>query len=160
MFKNTSLLLACLATVVVPTLSKAVPAPSTIAPTGSTPAQFNVPNNIQVNPTIMGKIDKPPSVSCNDLTVGMTKYPHTPGDFPQQQASTAVLSNATRTSCTYKIQVPKGFLGENVYLWGNLKNPSPLVTVQPVGWNNPLPIPQELGVVQGFNFVVKETVIH
>ncbi|WP_448533880.1 hypothetical protein [Parathermosynechococcus lividus] len=82
-----------------------------------------------------------------------------PGGFPQG-GSNAVLSNATHTSCTYKVQVPQELLGKKVYLWGNLKNPSPLVTVKPVGWNNPLPIPQELGIVQGFNFVVKETVIH
>ncbi|XFA73393.1 hypothetical protein RYO59_001637 [Thermosynechococcaceae cyanobacterium Okahandja] len=156
MLKKGSLLLACLATVAVPTFSQAAPYPTTI--TSPPPAtNLQVPNNVRVNPTIMGKIEKPPSVTCDQLIVRITEY--APSNFPQG-GGTAVLTNATRTSCTYKIQVPQAFLGKKVYLWGNLKNPSPLVTVNPVGWNNPLPLPPELGVVENFNFVVKETVIH
>ncbi len=149
MHNKNSLLLACLATLVVPTISSAVPAPPPSA-------QMNIPNNIRVNPTIMGKISKPASVGCNQLIVRLTEYP--PMNFPQA-AGIAQISNGNASSCTYKLQVPQEFLGKKVHLWGNLKNPSPLVTVQPVGWNNPLPLPPQLGVVENFNFVVKETVI-
>lgn len=160
MLKKSSLLLASLATVLTPTLGSATPVPNTIPPTSSaisTMAEFKVPNHIRVNPTIMGKIDKPASIACKDLMVAITK--HAPGAFPEAGAA-AVISTAGKTRCTYKVQVPQSLLGQKVYLWGDLKNPSPLVSVNPVGWNNPFLLPQQLGIVQNYNFVVKEIVIH
>jgi|GEM_PF-4762303 len=156
MLKKGSLLLACLATVAVPTFSQAAPYPTTI--TSPPPAiNLQVPNNVRVNPTIMGKIDKPPSVTCDQLRVALTL--HQPYGFPEG-GSEAVLSNATPTSCTYKVQIPPTLLGKKVYLWGDLKNPSPLVTVKPVGWTGPLFLPSQVGILQNYNFVVKETIIH
>lgn len=58
----------------------------------------------------------------------------------------APLSSAGNNGCNYKITVPPELLGKKVYLWGTFKTPSPLLSIQPVGWQSPILLPQQLGI--------------
>lgn len=148
---NKHLLLACLAVALSPAVSRAVPLASTQI------VQLQPPSNVQVRPTIIGKVNKSPSISCNEIVINATLHP--PGGFPVGGA-TATLSPAGNTGCSYKIAVPPELLGKKVYLWGTFKSPSPLLSIQPVGWQSPISLPQQLGISQSYDFVAKETVIH
>ncbi|WP_460194990.1 hypothetical protein [Thermosynechococcus sp. FA-CM-4201] len=151
MLYQKGLLLACLAVALSPAVSRAVPLASTQT------VQLQPPSNVQVRPTIIGKINKSPSISCNEIVINATLHP--PGGFPVGGA-TATLSPAGSNGCTYKITVPPELLGKKVHLWGTFKSPSPLLSIQPVGWQSPISLPQQLGISQSYDFVAKETVIH
>lgn len=148
---NKHLLLACLAVALSPAVSRAVPLASTQT------VQLQPPSNVRVRPTIIGKINKSPSISCNEIVINATLHP--PGGFPVGGA-TATLSPAGSEGCSYKIIVPPELLGKKVHLWGTFKSPSPLLSIQPVGWQSPISLPQQLGISQSYDFVAKETVIH
>ncbi|MFN4195283.1 MAG: hypothetical protein ACK4HM_05600 [Thermosynechococcus sp.] len=151
MLNQKGLLLTCLAIALSPAVSHAVPLASTRT------VQLQPPSNVQVRPTIIGKINKSPSISCNEIVINATLHP--PGGFPVGGA-TATLSPAGSNGCSYKITVPPELLGKKVHLWGTFKSPSPLLSIQPVGWQSPISLPQQLGVSQSYDFVAKETVIH
>ncbi|WP_299044365.1 hypothetical protein [uncultured Thermosynechococcus sp.] len=151
MLNQKGLLLACLAVALSPTVGRAVPVAST--PIG----QLQSPSNVRVRPTIIGKVNKSPSISCDEIVINATLHP--PGGFPMGGA-TATLSSAGNKGCSYKITVPPELLGKKVYLWGTFKNPSPLLSIQSVGWQSPISLPQQLGISQSYDFVAKETVIH
>lgn len=151
MLNQKGLLLACLAVALSPAVSRAVPLASTQT------VQLQTPSEVRVRPTIIGKINKSPSISCNEIVINATLHP--PGGFPVGGA-TATLSPAGSNGCSYKITVPPELLGKKVHLWGTFKNPSPLLSIQPVGWQSPISLPQQLGISQSYDFVAKETVIH
>ncbi|MDR5639572.1 MULTISPECIES: hypothetical protein [unclassified Thermosynechococcus] len=151
MLNQKGLLLACLAVALSPAVSRAVPLAATQT------VQLQPPSNVRVRPTIIGKINKSPSISCNEIVINATLHP--PGGFPVGGA-TATLSPAGSHGCSYKITVPPELLGKKVHLWGTFKSPSPLLSIQPVGWQSPISLPQQLGISQSYDFVAKDTVIH
>ncbi|URR34870.1 hypothetical protein NBE99_09490 [Thermosynechococcus sp. HN-54] len=159
MLNKQSLLLASLALVLSPAVSRAVPLASTQTVQLQPPSnvQFKLPNKVRVRPTIIGKVSKSPSISCNEIVINATL--HSPGGFPVGGA-TASLTPTGNNGCSYEITVPPELLGKKVYLWGTFKNPSPLLSIQPVGWQSPISLPQQLGISQSYDFVAKETVIH
>lgn len=159
MLNQKGLLLACLAVTLSPAVSHAVPLASTrtVQLQPSSNVELKIPSNVRVRPTIIGKINKSPSISCNEIVINATLHP--PGGFPVGGA-TATLSPAGSNGCSYKITVPPELLGKKVHLWGTFKSPSPLLSIQPVGWQSPISLPQQLGISQSYDFVAKETVIH
>lgn len=74
MLNQKGLLLACLAVALSPAVSRAVPLAATQT------VQLQPPSNVRVRPTIIGKINKSPSISCNEIVINATLHP--PGGFP------------------------------------------------------------------------------
>ncbi|AHB89550.1 hypothetical protein NK55_11565 [Thermosynechococcus sp. NK55a] len=160
MLNQKGLLLACLAVALSPAVSRAVPLASTQTLQSQRPSnnvEFKIPSNLQVRPTIIGKVTKSHSISCNEIVINATLHP--PGSFPVGGA-TATLSPTGSNSCSYKITVPPELLGKKVHLWGTFKVPSSLLSIEPVGWQSPISVPQQLGISQSYDFVAKETLIH
>lgn len=157
MHNTQRLLLACCAVALSPTVSRAVPLSPALPPTTAQTVQLQVPNEVQIRPTLVGKISKPASIRCDEIAINVSLSP--PGGFPTGGA-TATVSPAGSQGCTYQITVPANLLGKKVYLWGTFKKPSPLLSIQPVGWQSPISLPPQLGISPSYDFLAKETVIH
>ncbi len=59
-----------------------------------------------------------------------------------------------------KLQFPLNYWVRKFISGEHSKILPPLLSIQPVGWQSPIPLPQQLGISQSYDFVAKETVIH
>ncbi len=83
MLNQKGLLLTCLAVALSPAVSRAVPVDSTQI------SQLRPPSNLRVQPTIIGKVNKSPSISCSEIVINATLHP--PGGFPMGGAAATLL---------------------------------------------------------------------